>query len=114
MKTNKTLIALTLSTLFSSLLITGCSNQDSKSEQTAQKNQEQSQQERKSAQEAVEKITVTGSRVANVQADGSAIGTAVEYMQISQPQPLMAASAIRKRIAPPAPEFFAHPEDRDN
>ena len=114
MKTNKTLIALTLGALFSSLLMTGCSNQDSKSEQTAQKNQEQSQQERKSDQEAVEKIMVTGSRVAKVQADGSAIGTEVEYMQISQPQPLMAAPAMRKRIAPPAPEFFAHPEDRDN
>jgi len=114
MKTNKTLIALTLGALFSSLLITGCSNQDSQSDQTAQKNQEQSQQERKSDQEAVEKITVTGSRVAKVQADGLAMGTAVEYMQISQPQPLMGAPVMRKRIALSAPEFFAHPEDRDN
>jgi Ca-activated chloride channel family protein len=111
MKTNKTLIALTLGALFSSLLITGCSNQDSKSEKTAQKNQEKAQQERKSDQEAVEKITVTGSRIAEVQADGQANGTAVEYMAISQPMPLMAK---KMRVAPPAPEYFAHAENLDN
>ena len=114
MKTNKTLIALTLGALFSSLLMTGCSNQDSKSDQTAQKNQEQSQQERKSDQEAVEKIMVTGSQITEVQADDLINASAVEYMQINQPQPLMAAPAMRKKIAPPAPEFFAHPKERDN
>ena len=114
MKTNKTLIALTLGALFSSLFITGCSNQDSKSEQTAQKNQEKAQQERKSDQEAVEKIMVTGSQITEVQADDLTNARAVEYMQLSQPQALIAAPEMRKRIAPPAPEFFAHPEERDN
>ncbi|MEQ3514522.1 VWA domain-containing protein [Pseudoalteromonas sp. BZB3] len=114
MKTNKTLIALTLGALFSSLFITGCSNQDSKSEQTAQKNQEQSQQERKSVPEAVEKIMVTGSQITEAQADDLTNARAVEYMQLSQPQVLIAAPEMRKRIAPSAPEFFAHPEERDN
>ena len=114
MKTTKTLIALTLGALFSSLVMTGCANQDSKSEQTAQKNQEQSQQERKSAPEAVEKIMVTGSQITEAQADDLTNARAVEYMQLSQPQALIASPEMRKRIALPAPEFFAHPEERDN
>lgn len=111
MKTNKTLIALTLSAVFSSLFITGCSHQDTKSEQTTAKNQKEAQQARKADLEAIEKISVTGSRVTAVQADGQAYGTAVEYMAISQPMPLMAK---KMRVAPPAPEYFTHAENRDN
>ena len=109
MKTNKTLIALTLGTLF----ISGCSNQ--KSETTIAKQPENEKQaqtalENKEAAE-VEKITVTGSRLADVQTNGGV----VEYMKASQPQVLMAAPAMRKRIAPPQPpEYFTQPLNQDN
>ncbi|MEC8325148.1 MAG: VWA domain-containing protein [Pseudomonadota bacterium] len=109
MKTNKTLIALTIGTLF----ISGCSNQESETtiaKQPENEKQAQTTIENKEVAE-VEKITVTGSRLADVQTDGGA----VEYMKASQPQVLMAAPAMRKRIAPPPPpEYFSQPQNQDN
>lgn len=109
MKTNKTLIALTIGTLF----ISGCSNQESETtiaKQPENEKQAQTTIENKEAAE-VEKITVTGSRLADVQTNGGV----VEYMKASQPQVLMAAPAMRKRIAPPPPpEYFTQPQNQDN
>lgn len=109
MKTNKTLIALTVGTLF----ISGCSNQESETtiaKQPENEKQAQTTIENKEAAE-VEKITVTGSRLADVQTNGGV----VEYMKASQPQVLMAAPAMRKRIAPPPPpEYFTQPQNQDN
>lgn len=109
MKTNKTLIALTIGTLF----ISGCSNQESETtiaKQPENEKQAQTTVENKEAAE-VEKITVTGSRLADVQTNGGV----VEYMKASQPQVLMAAPAMRKRIAPPPPpEYFTQPQNQDN
>lgn len=109
MKTNKTLIALTLGTLF----ISGCSNQESETtiaKQPENEKQAQTTKENKEVAE-VEKIVVTGSRLADVQTDGGV----VEYMKVSQPQVLMAAPAMRKRIAPPPPpEYFTQPLNQDN
>lgn len=68
MKTNKTLIALTIGTLF----ISGCSNQESETtiaKQPENEKQVQTALENKEAAE-VEKVTVTGSRLADVQTDG--------------------------------------------
>lgn len=109
MKTNKTLIALTIGTLF----ISGCSNQESETTVAKQpKNEKQAQTALEIKEVAeVEQIVVTGSRLADVQTDGGA----VEYMKASQPQVLMAAPAIRKRIAPPPPpEYFTQPQNQDN
>ncbi|AIY67457.1 vWA domain-containing protein [Pseudoalteromonas piratica] len=109
MKTNKTLTALTIGTLF----ISGCSNKESETtiaKQPENEKQAQTTKENKEIAE-VEKIVVTGSRLADVQTDGGA----VEYMKASQPQVLMAAPAIRKRIAPPPPpEYFTQPQNQDN
>ncbi|WP_394225425.1 vWA domain-containing protein [Pseudoalteromonas spongiae] len=109
MKTNKTLIALTIGTLF----ISGCSNQESETtiaKQPENEKQAQTTIENKEVAE-VEKITVMGSRLADVQTDGGV----VEYMKASQPQVLMAAPAMRKRIAPPPPpEYFTQPLNQDN
>ena len=109
MKTNKTLIALTIGTLF----ISGCSNQESETtiaKQPENEKQAQTTIENKEAAE-VEKITVTGSRLADVQTNGGV----VEYMKASRPQVLMAAPAMRKRIAPPPPpEYFTQPQNQDN
>ena len=109
MKINKTLIALTIGTLF----ISGCSNQESETtiaKQPENEKQAQTTIENKEVAE-VEKITVTGSRLADVQTDGGV----VKYMKASQPQVLMAAPAMRKRIAPPPPpEYFTQPQNQDN
>jgi len=109
MKTNKTLIALTIGTLF----ISGCSNQESETTIAKQPENEKKAQttlENKEVTE-LEKITVTGSRLADVKTDGGV----VEYMKASQPQVLMAAPAMRKRIAPPPPpEYFTQPQNQDN
>ncbi|MCF6458617.1 VWA domain-containing protein [Pseudoalteromonas sp. MMG024] len=109
MKTNKTLIALTIGTLF----ISGCSNQESETtiaKQPENEKQAQTTIENKEVAE-VEKITVTGSRLADVQTDGGA----VEYMKASQPQVLVAAPAMRKRIVPPPPpEYFTQPQNQDS
>ena len=109
MKKNKTLIALTIGTLF----ISGCSNQESETtiaKQPENEKQAQTTIENKEVAE-VEKITVTGSRLADVQTDGGV----VKYMKASQPQVLMAAPAMRKRIAPPPPpEYFTQPQNQDN
>lgn len=108
MKTNKTLIALTIGTLF----ISGCSNQESEAivaKQPENEKQAQTALENKEVAE-LEKITVTGSRLANVQTEG-----VVEYMKASQPQVLVAAPAMRKRIAPPPPpEYFTQSQNQDN
>ncbi|TMO84230.1 vWA domain-containing protein [Pseudoalteromonas spongiae] len=109
MQTNKTLIALTIGTL----LISGCSNQESETtiaKQPENEKQAQTTKENKEVAE-VEKIVVTGSRLADVQTDEGV----VEYMKASQPQVLMAAPAMRKRIAPPPPpEYFTQPQNQDN
>lgn len=109
MKTNKTLIALTIGTLF----ISGCSNQESETtiaKQPENEKQVQTALENKEAAE-VEKVTVTGSRLADVQTDGGV----VKYMKASQSHVLMAAPAMRKRIAPPPPpEYFTQPQNQDN
>lgn len=109
MKTNKTLIALTIGTLF----ISGCSNQESETtiaKQPENEKQVQTALENKEAAE-VGKVTVTGSRLADVQTDGGV----VKYMKASQPHVLMAAPAMRKRIAPPPPpEYFTQPQNQDN
>ncbi|MEI4551093.1 VWA domain-containing protein [Pseudoalteromonas spongiae] len=109
MKTNKTLIALTIGTLF----VSGCSNQESETtiaKQPENEKQAQTTKENKEVAE-VEKIVVTGSRLADVQTDGGV----VEYMKASQPQVLMAEPAMRKRIAPPPPpEYFTQPLNQDN
>jgi Ca-activated chloride channel family protein len=115
MKTNKTLIALTLSALF----ITGCSNQGPQSKQTTTKHYKETDHERQAdiaskTQKSVEKISATESRIVDTQANDTGKRTAVEYMELNQPQPVMAVTAMRKRIAPPASELFAHPDDRDN
>ncbi|MFY8351071.1 vWA domain-containing protein [Pseudoalteromonas sp. SSM20] len=107
MKTKQTLIALTIGTLF----ISGCSNQESETtiaKQPENEKQAQTALENKEVAE-VEKIVVTGSRLADVQTDGGVVG----YMKASQPQVLMAAPARRKRIAPP-PEYFTQPQNQDN
>lgn len=109
MKTNKTLIALTIGTLF----ISGCSNQESETTIAKQPKKEKQAQTTlgNEKREMVEKIAVTGSRLADVQEDG----VVVKYMQTSHPQVLMAAPAMRKRIAPPPPsEYFTKPQNQDN
>ncbi|WP_372765863.1 VWA domain-containing protein, partial [Pseudoalteromonas sp.] len=107
MKTNKTLIALTIGTL----IMSGCSNQESEQTQTIAKQTEKEQQARTNLENKentmVEKIVVTGSRLADVEA--------AEYMKASHPQVLMTAHAMRKRIAPPPPpEYFTKPQNQDN
>lgn len=112
MKTNKTVIALTIG----ALLMAGCSNKEPENVQTNTNNQEKTKQtqvnhEQKES-EAVEKIAVTGSRLADVQTNG----TVVEYMRTSQPQVVMAAPAVMKRriAPPPPPEYFTRSQNDDN
>ena len=112
MKTNKTVIALTIG----ALLMAGCSNKEPENFQTNTNNQEKTKQtqvnhEQKES-EAVEKIAVTGSRLADVQTNG----TVVEYMRTSQPQVVMAAPAVMKRriAPPPPPEYFTRSQNDDN
>ena len=104
MKTNTSLVAVTLGALF----LCACSNQNTANTETKTNPQEQANKDFAKTQRAennhTEKIAVTGSRVTETQADI----TAVEYMKVR------AAPMQRKRIVPPPPEYFVKPQNKDN